>query len=105
MDRSSSQVVTCSQLGIIPHNYGKESEGSGIILCPNCHQGLFSSEYIALCPPKEVLEYLVTYVKDTPAINQMPLYQVLHQLSTTNPQGLPDLSAILPYIGLYTISI
>jgi len=63
----------------------------------------FSLLSILRSAPKEVLEYLVTYVKDTPAINQMPLYQVLHQLSTTNPQGLPDLSAILPYIGLYTI--
>jgi hypothetical protein len=43
-------------------------------VCPNCHQGLFSYDYITLCPPKEVLEYLIKYMKD--ARNQMPLYQV-----------------------------
>lgn len=99
----ASEAVTCSKLGIIPHDYERQSQGNGIILCANCHQGLFSSDYIALCPPKKVLRYLVKYVKDTSAGNQMPLYQVLYELTTSNPQGLPDPSAILPYIGLYTI--
>jgi len=45
-------------------------------VCARCHVGFFTYDYIALCPPKEVLEYLVKYVEDTPAGKQMPLYQV-----------------------------
>jgi len=33
----------------------------------------------------------------------MPLYQVLDGLTTSNLQGLPDPSAILPFIGLYSV--
>ena len=45
-------------------------------MCANCHLGLFTSDYIVLCPSKEVLEYLFKYMKETPARERMPLYQV-----------------------------
>jgi hypothetical protein len=130
-------VAIFSRLEIIPRDYRMQSLENGInckqmigcysytsineypLVCGKCHQ-LFIHDYITLCPPKEVLEYLVKYVKETPAEEQMPLYQVhtrpsscykltlgweqvFRELATHNLQGLPDPSAILPYIGLYTI--
>ncbi|KAI0285395.1 hypothetical protein BGY98DRAFT_945711 [Russula aff. rugulosa BPL654] len=94
-EEGASQVAICSHLDIIPRDYQRQSLENGIILCPRCYT-LFYYDYIALCPPKEILEYLVKYVKDTPAEKQMPLYQVC-----TRPTPHP--SAILPYVGLYTI--
>jgi len=101
--KGASQVAVCSQLDIIPRDYSRQSQENGIFLCAGCHIGLFSPDYIAFCPPREVLKYLVKYMKDTPPGDQIPLYQVINELTTSNPQGLPDPSSILPYIGLYTI--
>jgi hypothetical protein len=104
------QMIRCYQYTSI-HEYP--------LVCSRCRQ-LFIHDYIALCPPKEVLRYLVKYAKETPAEEQMPLYQVCTRLSLCskftpgweqvfrrlaahNLQGLPDPSTILPLIGLYTI--
>jgi hypothetical protein len=45
------------------------------LVCVTCYP-LFRHGYIALCPPNEILEYLVRYVRETPAEDQMPLYKV-----------------------------
>ena len=42
---------------------------------------LFSYDYIALYPPNKVVNYLVKYVSDTPAQNQIPSYQICRCIS------------------------
>ncbi|KAM6503530.1 hypothetical protein JOM56_000473 [Amanita muscaria] len=76
-----------------------------MVLCPNCHSR-FTNNHIVLSLPIPVLKYLEQYISSTPKVDQKPLYEVFDLLVDAldgTEVKLPDLKAIIPYIGLFTL--
>ncbi|KIL64176.1 hypothetical protein M378DRAFT_24755 [Amanita muscaria Koide BX008] len=98
-------VRNAVNLGVLPEGYKRNAPNNGMVLCPNCHSR-FINNHIVLSLPIPVLKYLEQYTSSTPKVDQKPLYEVLDlmvdALDGTEVE-LPDLKAIIPYIGLFTL--
>ena len=44
--------------------------------CPGCHIGYFAPNFIALSPPLPVLDYIHSYLVNTPTADQRPVHEV-----------------------------
>jgi len=76
-----------------------------MVQCPTCHAH-FTQNFIVLSLPIPLLEYLKSYVVNTPKARRRPLHKVfdlLFNASQGKTVSLPDPKPILPYLGLYTV--
>ncbi|KAF5379674.1 hypothetical protein D9615_005752 [Tricholomella constricta] len=91
-------------IGILAPNYKRSTAENGIFFCSSCHQDLFMPKHVILSPHREVLRYLIEFIR---ARNSRPVHEVLHSLvSSPAPYPdfvIPDPQAVLPFLGLYTL--
>ncbi|KIM79552.1 hypothetical protein PILCRDRAFT_823471 [Piloderma croceum F 1598] len=79
-----------------------------MVQCPLCHIAYFTPDHVALSPPPQILQYIVDYLTETPVANRKDLYKVFDLLVDANEGrnvDLPDPTAILPYLGLFTLVV
>lgn len=99
-------VLNGVSLGVLHPGFGKKSiprPDNPMLRCGTCQYSFFFPNFVALSPPKEVLEYIVKYITETDPNQQKPLYQVFTLLSQGRVDGLPDPMSILPFLGLYSL--
>ena len=90
---SPTQLEAAVSLGVLSPEYERSWSEDGMVReyshfpasrgrfttrteCAGCHQSYFTPNHIALCPSYPVLEYLVTYLLQTKAIDRKPLFEV-----------------------------
>jgi hypothetical protein len=75
-------------------------------VCAGCHQDFLTQDILVLSPPRQVLEFLVEYVKTD---NKIPIYQVCSYLTlmflsqTLGYRFYISFALVLPRMSMYPI--
>ncbi|KIM86748.1 hypothetical protein PILCRDRAFT_4640 [Piloderma croceum F 1598] len=90
-------------LGVLPVGYKRRSAKNGLV-----HMCYFTPNHIALSPPLPVLQYILDYLFNTEPADRKALHEVfdlLEDWQNGHQVELPDPTAILPYLGLFSLVV